>query len=1086
MTGQPGAGKSALLGHVLFHCHPELWGLPAGVGPRIDSAILARGKSTAALFDELATELDSAATDARALGESLADGVAVLIDALDEAESPDAVIHELLTPLLDGAARRMRLLLGTRRDQLAKLPFAYQTVDLDTPEFFRGSDVGDYVRAVLRHEPGPYKEDAEAAAAAAELVAERAGGSFLIARVAARTLARSARALTEDEVRAAARLWDEVGRAFDQDLARYGVDAAKVRDLLLPLAYARGAGLPWETVWAPVASALADVAYDDDDVEWLQRNVGSYIVEATEDGAAVYRLVHQELAKHLRHGSDAEEANRRIVDALLGLVPADHSGRRAWRSAHRYLRRHLAGHAADGGRIDILLDDTGFVLAADPLALARAALRARTPEAAAVAAVHRLALERLVDGSPPERAAALGLAASQRGLDDLAAAVTDVEPNAPWRTLWADWQGHDPHRTLTRMPAAITCVAALDDDGRTLIAAAAERTVRVIDEELAEVVKELTFGARVECLGVAAAQGERLLLAGTADGCLQVIRTRDWSVTVLRAHEGELTAVTTARLAGELVVATGGRAPGPGLVPLWDVRGSAGARVVATGARGRGPSVVRLWDVRGSDASQWAARYPEHVVFGGSVRRLHLIENDGRTLLLAAGDPLDEPKESRGLVRLIDPLSGALVEQIQVPGVALVNTDPDAGGVMVRTYMGGAFDRLSAWDLRTGAETAVAEPDHGSSMTLARVLAGGSPACAISTSQTVELRDPATLELLPGWRPITIAHVTALCPALGGQHLVTGGEDGAVRLWDLGWRETTAGAPAAHRGARLIATGPSSRGPLAIVAGPAGTEMRGARNGERYCTLLDSAVEAIAVTEQRVYLAGRGAIRSFRFDGTPGAVSELQAGRFLAMASSVPGGRSVLALACDDYTVRLLDPDTGDRLSPPLRQSGYRDKTMYAVAFMTIADTRALVAAGATGDLVAWKLDGFEECELPGGSSDYVRALAVATDGVLYCGGDAAELVAVDVRRLTVKHRRKRAHDGWIQAICVSGPYVVSGARDGVLRIWDRSLEEQLAIPLDSEITSIAAVDGVIIAGTLDGTVALEPLQPWHAAAAPA
>ncbi|WP_328648058.1 hypothetical protein OHS58_10285 [Amycolatopsis sp. NBC_00348] len=60
---------------------------------------------------------------------------------------------------------------------------------------------------------------------------------------------------------------------------RLGDNATKVRNLLRPLAFAQGQGLPWEDIWAAVASRAAGTAYSDEDLLWLREHAGSYVVD---------------------------------------------------------------------------------------------------------------------------------------------------------------------------------------------------------------------------------------------------------------------------------------------------------------------------------------------------------------------------------------------------------------------------------------------------------------------------------------------------------------------------------------------------------------------------------------------------------------------------------------------------------------------------------------------------------------------------------------------------------------------------------------------------------------------------------------
>jgi hypothetical protein len=101
----------------------------------------------------------------------------------------------------------------------------------------------------------------------------------------------------------------DLADTFEDDLSRLGDRGPRVRVLLEALAWALGPGLPWETIWVPVARALAtlhgdeelSVTLSDDDVRWLLDNAGAYVVEDLGPGdRSVYRLFHDELSEYLR------------------------------------------------------------------------------------------------------------------------------------------------------------------------------------------------------------------------------------------------------------------------------------------------------------------------------------------------------------------------------------------------------------------------------------------------------------------------------------------------------------------------------------------------------------------------------------------------------------------------------------------------------------------------------------------------------------------------------------------------------------------------------------------------------------------
>ena len=394
---------------------------------------------------------------------------------MDEADEPLAVASDLLLPLIRDTDARVLLLLGSREMTRRRLPFDHVPIDLDAPEYLHAEDLVDYVASVLlaADNPGsssPYRGREPEARAVAQEVGRRAAGNFLIARVAARTVSRGSHVLEPGELANMAAVWRAVGTAFDRDLARYEADSDRVRDLLTPLAWAQGFGLPWETLWAPIATAISGLAYSDEDIAWVQEHAGAYVVEAEEDGRAVFRLIHQELTDHLRGDGRAVQIEAALLDACLQQIPRRGDGALDWPLTHPYLRRHLAAHAAAAERIDELLMDPGFLVTADPARLSRAARRAKGYQGTEAAAVHLLAAEDLDRIAVPERAARLALVAHERAQDWLVNGLAPLLAGAPWSPEWTDWAGADPSRIITRLPKPIRGLTAFNDGERWLIA----------------------------------------------------------------------------------------------------------------------------------------------------------------------------------------------------------------------------------------------------------------------------------------------------------------------------------------------------------------------------------------------------------------------------------------------------------------------------------------------------------------------------------------------------------------------------------------------------------------------------------------
>ncbi len=254
------------------------------------------------------------------------------------------------------------LVLGVRDgavlDRLASLDV--EVVDLaDDPQ--QAADLGEYVRRRLRAadryaDPEPFAAD----------VAEHAD-RFLTARLLVNALLNDPDPYAPGEPRWRGLVagesvdapWLSAGErrlvaAFDADLDTYP-NRQRVDDLLRPLAWARGAGLPRQTVWAALASALSSDGrrYDDADVGWALDELGRHLTIAGADGRSVYRLYHQSFSDvyRARGSNDAEAA---IAEVLAGLVATS-----GWPDADPYVVRQLLDHARAGG----VLADHAEVLA---------------------------------------------------------------------------------------------------------------------------------------------------------------------------------------------------------------------------------------------------------------------------------------------------------------------------------------------------------------------------------------------------------------------------------------------------------------------------------------------------------------------------------------------------------------------------------------------------------------------------------------------------------------------------------------------------------------------------------------------------
>jgi hypothetical protein len=188
----------------------------------------------------------------------------------------------------------------------------------------RVTDMRAYVAARLLavDEPGrstPYRGMPELAARVAVHVATASAGSFLVAAISSRVLSMRSDAVDPDSRSLA--LPSEAGEALAGYLENLP-NPRTARHVLRPLAWSFGAGLPWGTLWAPIATRLAiaagahDDAVTDADIKDVLDSAGDLIVESASPQGPSYRLFHEALAEQLRRDIAPEAAHAVIADVL--------------------------------------------------------------------------------------------------------------------------------------------------------------------------------------------------------------------------------------------------------------------------------------------------------------------------------------------------------------------------------------------------------------------------------------------------------------------------------------------------------------------------------------------------------------------------------------------------------------------------------------------------------------------------------------------------------------------------------------------------------------------------------------------------
>jgi WD40 repeat protein len=645
VTGGVGSGKSTALARLVTLSDPrfraefadELAGVPEQMMPPVAAvhvAVSARKKPNLEIVSLLCHHLlgslpqaspgeDSAAVGRDALIGFLADRqepVTMVVDGLDEAETPAELVQEVLAPLIREDTGRLCLLVGVRSPagdsagagqravngkplpDLVAEELRARPIPVDCAPWWSQEDLNTFVRNILMNTQGSPYRDAEDPflTAVIDAINGMARSSYLMAEVAARSLARRKNviALNDHEWREALK-GGLVGVLRDDLQASISSPEARRRGVVLlrAVAFARSIGLPWSDVWPRVANAV-DIGgstasmYGDDAVEsLLGSRLSGYLVTDQEDDLTVYRFMHDELRQTLRYqwqellskepATPASEEEIAAVERRIAwqLQPATEPTLALDQAPAPYVRRHLAEHALVGG----VLEERIPVPFLPYLDLSR--LRALVTASPA-----RRELERTVSwlpvlwqvahlwnwDRPAHNAAAIEMWAALNGVALQGAAKEPGPVGGAWRVLWA-----------VRPPDASSVLGHQEAIGQAAaMADLASVPIAVTGTENGKLYTwDLTTGRRYRdrepidtqggaVLSVTTAQlpdGQVVAVTGSADGAVRM-----WDLGASRAlgnlptdFGGPIPAVTCATLPdGQVVVAA---ADESGLVQAWDL-----------------------------------------------------------------------------------------------------------------------------------------------------------------------------------------------------------------------------------------------------------------------------------------------------------------------------------------------------------------------------------------------------------------------------------------------------------------------------------------------------------------------------------
>jgi WD40 repeat protein len=465
VTGDIGSGKSALLRH-LWQMDADMPAKPGMMADRPSPHSLgavfidAAGRNVQELTKIMAEAVAADTNDPAELMRHLADtteAAEVWIDGVDEAVEPHSVNSQLLRPFLalGSANHRIKLVIGARRSHVPYLPDHTRStvnipkillMDLDKVPYRDEPAIEAYATKLLVALSGSTNPEFDASdpaieSAAQEAVREADGTSFLIAGLVARDLAMrpASEAVRESDGRHS----EALDRALKAELNRHAslegsFGHAGLIDLLRPLAFSKGLGIP-RILWPMMASALSESAtYNDGDIERLLRVAGDLLREDIDaDGNSVYRLFHKSFTEYIKRGRSDKDTAAAIVGGIVNLIPINTvTHLRDWLSADSYTKNHLAEHAADAGSLAELVEDPLYQVTANPAQLNRA-LRISNVDSDAVS-IFRMAYHHMSRSlSVADRISYLKLTALTLRNRSFAARIDEINVIRTWEPQWA-------------------------------------------------------------------------------------------------------------------------------------------------------------------------------------------------------------------------------------------------------------------------------------------------------------------------------------------------------------------------------------------------------------------------------------------------------------------------------------------------------------------------------------------------------------------------------------------------------------------------------------------------------------------------
>jgi WD40 repeat protein len=283
--------------------------------------------------------------------------------------------------------------------------------------------------------------------------------------------------------------------------------------------------------------------------------------------------------------------------------------------------------------------------------------------------------------------------------------------------------------------------------------------------------------------------------------------------------------------------------------------------------------------------------------------------------------------------------------------------------------------------------------------------------------------------------------VAAVAVSPDGRAVVSGSDDGAVRIWDMATGQALRTLEGHRKGVNAVAV--SRDGQRVVSASDDGMVRVWDLASGRLLLALEGHsgwVDAVAVTpDSRLVVSGSSDRTVCVWDLATGRALRILKGHrgwVLGVAVS-PDGRHAVSCS-DDSTVRVWDLATGNALHTLEGHGGW----VWAVAFSP--DGKRVVSGSEDGTVRVWDPATGAPLRILEGHLDWVNAVAVTPNGRAISGSDDGTVRVWDLDTSTAL-LTLRGHRAAVRAVAIGpdGRHVISGSDDGTLGVWELDVEPE-------------------------------------------